>query len=54
MEIMVDCAKSSEWVPKRISIERAFVPLALSIIETVIVIWIIDMKLRRVDADDRS
>ena len=51
---MVDCAESGDWVPKRISIEWVFVPLALSIVKTVIVIWIIDMKLRRIDADDRS
>ena len=54
MEIMVDCAKSRERVPQRIGIVLVLVPLALPIIKSVIVIWIIDMKLRRADADDRS
>ena len=54
MEIVVDCAESSDRVPNRISKVRVLVPLALPVIKTVIVIWIINMKLKRVDADDRS
>ena len=54
MEIMVGCAESRGRVPKRINIVLALVPLALPVIKTVIVIWVVNMKLRRVDADDRS
>ena len=45
MEIMVGCAESRGQIPKRISIERVLVPFALPIIKTVIVIWVVNMKL---------
>lgn len=54
MEIMFDCAKSSVQVPERINIVLALVPLPLPVVKAVIIIWIINMKLKRVDADDRS